>query len=476
MPTRAKSRSRSRPRKNSRAAASPEPRSMQGNTALNANMLGGLFDNYNFGTLAAMSHTLQLSSDTAFNPITLNRILISHAYMTMGIIQTFIDQPVEDAFRGGVDIQTDELDEEDLSILQDSLWENKDYKEIKDTMKWAKLFGGSGLIINTDQEPTDELDIGAIDDKTPVSFIAADRWELTYNYLTEAVDAPFSYYGQRIHKSRVMKVLGKEAPSFIRKRLGGWGMSDLERVIRDINSYLKNQDVIYELLDEAKIDVWRINGFNTALLTADAQAKITERLQLASRVKNFQNATIMDSEDEYEQKQITFGGLAELMLQNRIGVAAAVRMPMSKIFGLSATGFSSGEDDIENYNALIESEVRAKAREILHMVIRVRCKQMFGFIPEHFDVNFKPLRILTAEQMENTKDKKFNRASAMLAQGALTGPEFFEYLKREDVFTQETEVGKGKRELEPPQTPTMDLDLPQKVVKTKDKIKTGRNQ
>ena len=326
----------------------PSKKSLAGRKAKNApvmdqNMMAGVFDSASYGSLSPLSFPFQLGADNQYNPLTLNRILLSYAYMTHGVLQTAIDQPVEDAFRGGIVVQSDELDPEDIQMLQDYMEECKVIKEIKDVMKWAKLFGGAGLIINSDQDPKEELDMDAITDKSPLSFIAADRWELTLNFIQEdEVPCPFNYYGQPIHKSRVIKVMGKEAPSFIRKRLQGWGMSEVERMIRDVNQYVKNQDVIYELLDEAKIDVWHIEGFNSKFLSTAAQSSMNQRLNLATLLKNYHRAIVMDKEDDYEQKQIAFSGLAEMLNQIRIGMAAAVRMPMTKLFGLSASGFNSG--------------------------------------------------------------------------------------------------------------------------------------
>lgn len=433
-------------------------------------MLDGIFNpGYGYGTTSPSSYPFQLGGASQYNPISLNRILLNYAYMTFGIIQTFIDQPVEDGLRGGVEIECEELDEDDINLLQDVLVELKDYEAIKMTMKWAKLFGGAGLIINTDQDPTTELDIDLISENSPLSFIDADRWELTLNYiLEEKVPCPYNYYGQPIHRSRVLKVNGKDAPSFIRRRLQGWGMSELERVIRDVNAYAKNQDVIYALLDEAKQDIWMLDQLNTKLATPQGQNAVQQRLELANRMKNYSNAIIMDKMDTYDQKQISFGGLGEMQNQNRIGVSGAVRMPMTKLFGLSATGFNAGEDDIENYNSLIESEVRAKLREPIHTVIKLRCKQLFGFIPEHFEIKFKPLRILSAEAEENVKDKKFNRHSALYEQGMYTGKEYDEALRKDGIIVLETEVGKGLREPEPPMPP-MAPSLPKDAVSAKDK-------
>lgn len=437
----------------------------------NMGMMSGIFDTVQgYGTLSPSSYPFQLGTASQYNPITLNRILLSYAYMTFGIIQTFIDQPVEDALRGGVEIETDELSEEDIKLLQDVLIELKDYDAIKTTMKWAKLFGGSGLIINTDQDPTQELDTDLITEDSPLSFIDVDRWELTLNYyLQEKVPCPYNYYGQPIHRSRVLKVNGKDAPSFIRRRLQGWGMSELERTMRGMNAYTKNGDVIYDLLEEAKQDIWMIENLNTKLATTNGQAQIQARLELANRMKNYSNAIIMDSNDKYDQKQLSFGGLGEMQAQNRIAIAGDVRMPMSRLFGTSASsGFDNGESDLEVYDALIESEVRAKLRHPMQTVIQLRSKQLFGFIPEHFEIKYKPLRTLSAEQEENVKDKKFNRHSALFSQGMLTGKEYAIANRKSGVIDFDTEVERGVREPEPPQAP-MQVSVPKDLVSAPDK-------
>ena len=414
--------------------------------------LTGVFDSAMYSS-APLSMPFQLAVDSQYNPITLNRILLSYCYMTFGVIQTVVDQPVEDGFRGGIQkLICDELDDDDKKALLRWIDKAMVIQRVKAAMKWAKLFGGAGLIINNYQDPAKELDKDMIRPGTDLSFLDADRWELVLTYVPqEEIETPYNYYSKPIHKSRVIKILGKEAPSFIRPRLQGWGMSEVDRLIRDANMYSKEQDVIYELIDEAKIDIWKIDGFNTNILSGIAQGKTSNRLQIATNLKNYHNAIVMDKEDEYEQKQISFSGLAEVLNQIRIGMSAAARMPMTKLFGLSASGFNSGEDDIENYNSLIESEVRAKAREVLGVVLPLGCRYLFGFEPEHIDFEFKPLRVLSAEQEESVKTSKQNRIFQVYDKRLFNAFECDEALRQENLITIDTEVSRGEVEPERPE-------------------------
>lgn len=368
--------------------------------------------------------------NTRWSLITNFRSILSEAYAEYGIVQTLVDQPVSDAFRTGYVIKTDELDDAQKRKLYYYIERNRINEIIMEAFNWSRLYGGGGIIINTDQNPSQPLDYSKIRKDSPLEFIAADMWELytdipmwnPWENMDEA--QTYNYYGMRLNRSRVLPIMGKKAPSFIRNRLRGWGMSELERVVRSINSYLKNQDLIFELLDEAKIDVYQLNGFNTAMLTAGGTKVAERRVQTANTLKSYLNALVLDVNDKYEQKQLSFNGLSEILNQIRQGVAADLKMPLTKLFGVSAAGFNSGEDDIENYNSMIESEVRSRAKNIVIPVLEVCCQKLFGKVPGDINIEFKSLRILSAEQEENMKNSKFNRLIEAVANGLATPKQF----------------------------------------------------
>jgi len=436
---------------------------------------GGLGSPYDTQTIA-QPYTLALGN--AYVPLSLNRILLSYSYMTQGLVQTLVGQPVEDAFRGGFDIVTKELNAEQIVQLQTALKRNRrrdrsnkfnrklnpasavnlgysDLRVAMDVLKWSRLYGGAGLIVNTDQDFRTPLNVEKIKADSPLEFIAADRWELILTQSNIYADSvtPFNYYGFPLNSTRVVKVLGVEAPSYIRLRLQGWGMSEIERCIRAINSFIKFETLVFELLDEAKIDVFSIMGFNDSLLTDEGTSNTQRRVALANRMKNFQNALVMDKEDGYQQKQLSWSGLAEMWNEIRLNLSADLKIPMNKLFGQSATGFGGGQDAIENYNSVVET-VRANAEPVVSEMADLRCQQLFGFIPEDMVLVWKPLKLLDGVQEEEVKDKKQKRIMDLFAQRLVTGREASSMLKTEKLLSMETEVSTGVREVDPMQMET----------------------
>lgn len=357
---------------------------------------------------------------------------LSQAYAELGIVKTVVDVPVDDAMRGGVDIKSKELSPEDIEKLVYTMEQEDDFGVMGEGQKWKRLFGGAGIIILTDQDPQTPLNIAALTEDEPLEFRAVDMWELFWDKqniegdgtpLDNNLDEYYRYYGKNLHKSRVMILKGEKAPSFIRPRLRGWGLSVAEILVRSINQYLKANDLTFEVLDEFKIDIFKIDGLSQTLLSANGTEAVKKRIGLANYQKNYQNAITMDAKDDFAQKELSFQGLAETMTQIRMQIASDLRMPLTKVFGISASGFSSGEDDIENYNAMVESTIRQKSKHHLLNMIKIRCQKLFGFVPDDLTIEFKPLRILSSEQEENVKTQKLARIMSLYDKGLMSAKE-----------------------------------------------------
>lgn len=373
------------------------------------------------------------------------RQLLSELYCEIGLIQTIVDVPVDDALRGGVILKSKQLDEDEILKLINSLDRDDDINTVGQAAKWNRLFGGAGVLIMTDQDPMEPLNIEAINKDTPLEFRAVDMWELFWDKQnTDGYDPAlqtenfehYSYYAQQIHKSRVMRMKGLTAPSFLRPRLRGWGFSVVEKLVRSINQYIKATDLGFEVLDEFKLDVYKIKNLTSTLMSDVGASAVQKRVQMANWQKNYQNAIVMDSEDDFDHKQLSFSGLAEAMEGIRMQVASDMRMPITKLFGTSASkGFATDQNDMEVYNAMVESEVRNKIKYDLLRVIEIKCQKLFGFIPDDLSIEFKPLRVLSAEQEENVKTQKFNRILQAKQAGEITTFEFREACNKDSLLS-----------------------------------------
>lgn len=405
---------------------------------------GGSFPGLNYGSPGnqEVSQLTPLFNNLRWYFASNWRQQLSEAYCELGLIQTIVDTPVDDAMRGGIEIASKKLSPEQLLQLQDLIDSCDDVNTLGQGLKWMRLFGGGGLIAFTDQDWSLPLDMAALHDQK-LEFHAVDLWELYFELQNTDGDEGaipdnnyehYSYYGKKVHRSRVIKFKGIVAPSFLRPRLRGWGLSVVEICVRSINQYMKGTNLIYELLDEAKIDVYGIANLTDSLMSPEGQQAVSARVALANRQKNFQHALVMDAEDIYTQKTLTFSGLADVMREVRYQVASDLKMPLTKIFGISASGFNSGEDDLEVYNGMVESTVRSRAKAGAILMFQMRCAQLFGMIPDDLTITFQPLRVLPAEKEQLAKSAKFDRIDKAFASKAITIEEYRSACNKDDLL------------------------------------------
>jgi len=452
-----------------------------------ADLVAGLGDQFS-GVYGAQQYSNQprmqpytLSGSSNFAQITLDRVMLTAAYTSQQLVALLCDLVVDDAMSGKIEFETDdELDPKELRRLQQELYAPRlgirggttnimqeeiegvrkplitdtgpSHAEcIKFCRKMTRLFGGGGLIINTDQDYREPFDIEKIRPDSPLEFIPCDRWEISLmsTNLFGYDKTPFNYYGVPVNRTRCMIFKGKEAPSLVRQRLQGYGLSVLEPCIGAINAFMRFENLMFELLGQAKIDVYKINGFTALLGTPSGTAQAQQRIMMANAMKSFTDAVMIDKNDDYEQKKMTFAGMAEIWNELRRNLAAYLCIPMTKLFGESAGGFSSGADSLQNWNATVEIE-RTQIEPAILLVGKLLSKSIFGYVPETLRVKWTSLRSLDGVQEQQVLTAIQTRAVELFNNQALTGEEMMKWLQQKGVFTMDTAVGRGEVDIVAP--------------------------
>lgn len=386
-------------------------------------------------------------------------MLLTNAYKSIGFIQSAVNQIVDDAFRNeGLIIDTKTLDTEELEQLRQALEDNGDIEAIKDAIRWGQLYGGGVCMAMTDQNPELPLDEKQLKGKK-LKFVASDRWHCTTSGINVNIADKFVYTTSpdetgttllTLDGSRVGLFTGMKCPDHIRLIMQGWGLSIFEGIISPLTQYLKSMAVALELLDEAKIDVIKILDLANTLMSPDGEAIIKKRLELVTNNKNYKSSIAMDAQDDYQQKQISFSGLPDMIEKIQYLVCAALKRPYSKVFGKGSSGFSSGEDDLENYNTIVDSEIRTPATQLIKWVVDLRCLQLFGRKLPDFSPKWKPLRVMSEKDEAEIKSKKLADYLQLVDRQIMTKQQCAEHLTEDGIvlFSPE-EVAGISNEFEP---------------------------
>jgi len=385
----------------------------------------------------------EITSNADFLLLSTRPETLTNTYKNNAFAQLAVDLPVQDAFRnGGFTLDSQTLTADELLELNDFIDDKGDRTTIKDVIRWGRLFGGGALVASVGSEAIQktELNIDSLY-KKDVEFLATDRWQCSplgasifnaENFLLQ--DLAHKKDTMTLHKSRLKVFIPKVEPYYLRTQLNGWGASIFEAIIPSLSQYIKANNVILELLDEAKIDILKIFGLSDILMSAEGESKVRQRLRIFSEQKNFQSVGAMDSKDDYIQKQLSFGSLDQMVEKIMLLICSSLRIPYSKVFGRGASGFSSGEDDLENYNGMVISTIREPITPILKWMLDIRCVQLFGRKIDDLVINWKPLRVLPETDEQNIKTQKINSLIQLCQLGVMTKKQVAEQLTTEKII------------------------------------------
>lgn len=383
---------------------------------------------------------------------------LTYFYKSNGFIQTAINQIVDDAFRNnGLMIDSKTLSTDELEELKQALIDNGDIEAIMDCIRWGQLYGGGVIIANTEQDYKLPIDLEDLKDKK-LKFLASDRWQCKADGVSPELCKTFTlcdYINDdnlnnvTIDTSRIGIFTGVKAPYQLKSLLNGWGLSIFESIIPPLTQYLKAMGVTLELLDEAKIDVIKIMDLASTLMSPSGEALIRKRLKLVTDNKNYKSSIAMDSNDDYNQKQINFSGLPQMIEQIQYLVCAALKRPYSKIFGKGSSGFSSGEDDLENYNTIVDSEIRRPATKLIKWVINLRCCQLFGRELPDIVIKWRPLRVMTEKEQAEINNRRLADYIMLLEHQIMTPKQVAQHLTEDNyILFSEDELNKLSDELQ----------------------------
>lgn len=325
-----------------------------------------------------------------------NHVELEAAYGSNWIATQIVNVPVDDGVREWRAFQLEEAAAIEAEEKRVNL-----KARFKEGRYWARLYGGGGILMITDQPLDQPLDVKKIKKGSLKRLVTLDRWDLSpvdMNYLDPSSDSylkPEHYRvvggTQLIHHSHLARCDGELLPRRLRVFNQSWGDSKLRRVLEDVKDVAATKGGIASLILEANVDVIRRPGLSDELASGE-EANLLKRFTLAAQMKSLVNTLLLDGDEEFLRHSLTFSGLSQILEQFMVWISGAADIPMTRLFGRSAAGLSAtGEGDMKNYYDQVRSEQESTFREELEPIDQVLVRSALGDYPDDLSYEWLPL-------------------------------------------------------------------------------------
>ncbi|TGY50867.1 DUF1073 domain-containing protein [Rodentibacter caecimuris] len=342
----------------------------------------------------------------------------------------------QDMVRRWRDVYSNDLEAEQLEAFEKLERKLKLREILGEALSWSSLYGSVAILIVTD---TLNLNVPLQPTEQIKRLVILPKWKISpYGEKDEDVLSPnfsgYSYYqingALSVHYSRLVILNAAKSPLSDEDI---WGISDLEAVIEVLKRFDGASKNIGDLIYESKIDIFKIAGLSDKI-SAGMEADVAKAISAVQDIKSATNSLLLDPENEYEQKELSFGGLKDLLVEFRNAVAGAVDMPVTILFGQSAAGFASGQEDIDNYHESVHRLQEERLRPVLERIDPLLCNMAFGNYPQDWWFEFVPLKELTQEQQINMLNTFASASNVFIQNGILTENQIANELKESGLF------------------------------------------
>lgn len=329
-----------------------------------------------------------------------NQQLLNTLYRESWIVAAIVDSIAEDMTAAGITLKVDT--DSTLAGMRASILEQHATLQrymtsmgvwdcLTDVLRWARLYGGALAYINIDgQDPTTPLDPDTVAANQFLGLVVYDRYRaapsLTGSNIMSGGEPEFYRIGEgaqfMAHKSRVLKFIGTKLPRQLTEQNNFWGDSILQRVLQRITLRDNALFSAGRLVNKCFLRTVKVDNLRRIMANGgQAQANLQKMFTLMRDIQDSAGLTIMDTADEFQTDSFTFSGLSELLSAFDSDVSGACGIPMTRLYGQSATGFSTGDADLQTYYDKVASLQESMLRAPLTTLLRVCWGSCFGALP-----------------------------------------------------------------------------------------------
>lgn len=348
------------------------------------------------------------------------------------LAKKIINRPVADMLRKGWLYKG--LNEQQITDLTNELMRLKVVQKIGQALMYSRLYGKGFLVFGVadGQDLTQPLVV----QQGQLQFLlvlkpSVMHGESKYLTLEESqgeldrpmfYNATYSNQSRRIHHSRVIEIQHNQESESL-----------LVSIYQTLLHYASVNASSASLVHEAKVDVIRIPNLMTALI--EQGHEVLQRFASARLLKSLNAFLVLDKEEEYESKSYSFSGLPDLMRAFSQQTAGASDIPYTILFGETTSGLNnSGEFDLRNYYDMLATEQEWRLRPILHQVLNIVLKSLFGQVPTGFNFEFNSLWQMDAKTRSEVEKNNAERDRVYLELGIITESHIAQQLMQDATY------------------------------------------
>lgn len=350
--------------------------------------------------------------------------ILAQLYYQDPIAKKIVAKVVDKAFSKGFTITYSGPSEKSRDLIPE-ITKRSDELELESkavqAARWGRLYGGGGLFAVTDDgDPEDPFDLSRVREIRSLSVV--DKRDLSvFEWYNDPLDENFGkhrYYNlslydasvssiTKLHASRVFRFRGTvTATRDSRMYFDSWDASVLQAVWEVLRAFNSDRQSISLMLSDSSVSVIKLKDmWQTAV--SNSRGAIDEMIGFLQQKLSVGKILPLDKEDDFIRVERSFASIPQLLAEEQAIVSAAADMPITELFGASASGLSAtGEGDRKSWHSQVESQRSQIFEPPIVQAVQVIAKSIGAPDPENFGIQWAELEELSAKEKSDLEKQQ----------------------------------------------------------------------
>lgn len=294
---------------------------------------------------------------------------ITNLHKHNGLARRIVDIIVEDSLRGFIEADVNLIKKINSYSLKQLMM---------DAGCFGRLYGGALLVAFIDDGQEQDMPLSTSREGRLLSFKVFDRRQITWDFADLAKNLNSAYFGEpeiytitpwssvllkdksfsfRVHRSRCFLFGGAKVDNKSRVANNFWEDSVLQACYDTLRNYGLLQSASTDIVQDFIQTLVKMEGLGHKMSTEDGYKDVLRRMEMLERGRSTSRTFVLDAElEDYEKKASSVAGLADLWDRFSEAVSSSCGIPVTKLFGRSASGMNStGEHDNKNWYDTVRS-------------------------------------------------------------------------------------------------------------------------
>jgi phage-related protein (TIGR01555 family) len=235
-----------------------------------------------------------------------------------------------------------------------------------------------------------------------------------------------------VHESRLLVFGGTPVSHQAAVQMRGWGDSVFTRIDRVLQQFDQTWGGVSILMQDFSQGVLKIKGLLDMMSsnnkTSNGTQTLTNRARGLQMARSISRILLIDGEEEFSRDTVSLAGIADVLQQFCLRLAAASDMPVDLLMGQAAAGGLNKGDTtyrffIDRIAARQKKRLLPQLRRLIKLVMLSKEGPCEGIEPERWSVSFKSLYQMTEIETATLRKTVAETDAINITSGKLTPEE-----------------------------------------------------